>query len=306
MKINVKGYITCKDAEKYSDCADNYAYNKENHRFAISDGVTKSFFPRIWSQILVDNFVALQGATELSIESCQSEWLKQVTEKVNAPDVKWFTSNAFIKKKPGFATFVSLYFEKEKWFAKALGDSFLFFVPKGNNNFDDWIKLSSKPEPVVFDSYPDYYSSIGEQHGDVKANEGKLEAGIFYLMTDALSEWVFNEKENALKEIKKKWKSQTEFESSINELRASGKINNDDSSILIIELKDNGSSDLHCGSVDIQNIKVLVEEENTENTENHSSHAKSVCQRLQEKIRPCNKEAKKTKKILTCQAKAIL
>ena len=26
MKITLKGYITCKEAEKYSDCADRYFY----------------------------------------------------------------------------------------------------------------------------------------------------------------------------------------------------------------------------------------------------------------------------------------
>jgi len=265
MKITVKGYITCKDAENYSDCADNYACNAETNRFAISDGVTKSFFPQIWSKILVENFVALKGATEFSIEDCQSEWLKQVTEKITCPNVKWFTRNAFSRQESGLATFVSLYFDKEKWVAHTLGDSFLFFIPKGRDEcFDDWVKLSSKSEPVIFDNFPDYYSSREKAHGEVKLHEGTLEEGTFYLMTDALAEWVFNEKENALNEVREKWNTQSDFQTSVNELRELQKLNNDDSSVLIIDIKDDGKPEFSYVPVTVTEIKDLIKKE-TEN-----------------------------------------
>ena len=48
MKVLIKGFITCKSAEQYVDCADNYAVNKSSHRFSVSDGVSKSFFPKIY------------------------------------------------------------------------------------------------------------------------------------------------------------------------------------------------------------------------------------------------------------------
>jgi len=266
MRITVNGYITHKEAEKYSDCADNYAYNKDTHRFAISDGVTKSFFPRIWSKILVDKFVALQGAADLSIEECQSKWLDKVTEKVNSPDVKWFTKNAFIQNKSGLATLVTLRFDRGNWYAKALGDSFLFFVPKGKNDFKDWVYLSSKysslkSEPVVFDSFPDYYSSREDKHGTENEISGKLEDGKFYLMTDALSEWLFDKKQEALDEIREKWTTQNEFELSINKLRQLGVLNNDDSSVLIIDMENDGKQEFKYMSVNVQDIKDLIKNE---------------------------------------------
>jgi len=264
MKITIKGYIICKEAENYSDCADSYAFNSEKNRFAISDGVTKSFFPKIWSKILVDNFVALDGETELCIENCQTEWLNKVTEKVNTPETKWFTKNAFNRREPGLATFVSLYFLGKKWFAKALGDSFLFFIPRRKENyFDDWIKFSSKSEPEpVFDNFPDYYSSIGEiAHGEVKSKKGELKPGTFYLMTDALAEWVFKEKEKALEEIQEEWKDQNKFKSSVIKLRTSHMLNNDDSSVLIIDIEDDGSGEYHYGDVNVTKIEDLIETE---------------------------------------------
>ena len=268
MKITIKGFITCKKNEKYSDCADRYAYDIETHRFAISDGVGKSFFPEIWAQILVDNFVALQEVAELSIEKCQSEWLKQVTEKVTVPDVEWFVYNPFILQEPAKATFVSLRFSREKWVGQALGDSFLFFVPKGKECFENWVKLSSKPEPIVFDNSPDYYSSRGKAHGKIKSCEENLESGTFLLMTDELAKWFLKEKENSLKEIREKWISQSEFESSVSELRESQSIEkNDDSSILIIEVETDGKTAFHYESVNVQDIKFLIEKEQTAQSE---------------------------------------
>ncbi|GHU62466.1 hypothetical protein FACS1894123_03460 [Bacteroidia bacterium] len=264
MKISIRGYITHKEAEKYSDCADRYAVNTGNNRFAIADGVSKSFFPDIWADILVNNFVALEKDSDLSITKWQAEWLEKVKEKVTAPDVKWYTKNAFIKQEPGLATFVGLRFENGRWFAKALGDSFLFFVPKESVGFDDWIKLSSKPEPVVFDSFPDYFSSRNKQHGETQTKNENLVAGTFYLMTDALSEWIFNQKEKAIEEIEEKWHSQEEFERSVTELRSLNVLNNDDSAILIIEVEDDGNVELVYKKDDIQNLSKLIEIEKSE------------------------------------------
>ena len=199
MKISIKGYITSKKAELFSDCADRYAIDKTHHKFAISDGVSKSFFPKFWAEILVDDFVKSKEIDDNTfIQKCQEQWLSKVTEIVKKPDVKWFTTNAFNNKRPGLATFVGLrFFPKGKelrWKANALGDSFLFFVPKKIKNFEkDCIKLSSKTD-LIFDNYPDYLSSIGQNHkGEKHPKEGELKEGTFYLVTDALAEWFVNE-----------------------------------------------------------------------------------------------------------------
>jgi hypothetical protein len=170
MQISIKGYITSKESELFYDCADRYAYNKSQNKFAISDGVSKSFFPKIWADVLVNKWVDSKEFDEAQfILDCQKDWLNQVTEIVNKPDAKWFTKNAFNRKESGLATFVGLRFYKKKkewfWKADALGDSFLFFVPKKIKDFSkECIVLSSKQEPIVFDNFPDYLSSLGNNH----------------------------------------------------------------------------------------------------------------------------------------------
>jgi hypothetical protein len=262
MKINIKGFITHKEAELYSDCADRYAFCTKTNRFAIADGVSRSFFPAIWAELLVEKFVSLQIEEQFNYVDCQKEWLKKIEEIVRKPETKYYTKNQFVKNEAGLATFVSLQFDvqEKKWYASALGDSFLFFVPKNENDFEKWVKLSSKPEPVVFDNFPDYYSSRNNSHGEPNLKEGTLLEGTFYLMTDALSEWVFKEKEKSVSEIKN-WKSQGEFECSVNELRKIGGLNNDDSAVLIIELQNDGKSELTYETVEVQDIQELLEKE---------------------------------------------
>ncbi len=208
MKITIKGFISPKEAELYYDCADRYAINREHNKFAISDGVSKSFFPKVWAESLVENWVEKEWESDESyIEYCQRDWLQKVTEIVNKPETKWFTKNAFNRQVAGLATFVGLQFYKKSknwyWKANALGDSFLFFVPSNLKDFEtEVLKLSSKPEPIVFDNFPDYLSSIGNKHHGKKQPNGEvLTEGTFFLMTDALAEWFINEQKNAIHKI---------------------------------------------------------------------------------------------------------
>ena len=118
MKVSINGFITCKSAEQYIDCADNYAVNESNHRFSVSDGVSKSFFPKFWSEILVNQFVERADLRETElIEFCQEEWKKRIDEIVSLPDTKWHTRTLYNRKEPALATFIGLqFFEKEKKF----------------------------------------------------------------------------------------------------------------------------------------------------------------------------------------------
>lgn len=264
MQISIKGYITSKKSELFYDCADRYAYNKSQHKFAISDGVSKSFFPKIWAEVLVNQWVCKKWNTDNEfIEYCQNDWLNQVTDIVNKPNVKWFTQNAFNRKEPGLATFVGLkFYEKKKdwyWKADAIGDSFLFFVPsKFIDSTKGCVVLSSKQEPIVFDNFPDYLSSLGNNHkGEKKLKENPLASGTFYLMTDALAEWFLKEKNSAISKINV-WQNQKDFERFVDEERHNDKLGNDDSAILIITIEEDKKDKLTYVLEDVSDIDELI------------------------------------------------
>jgi hypothetical protein len=243
MKVTIKGFITCKSVEQYIDCADNYAVNKISHRFSVSDGVSKSFFPKVWSEILVTQFVDRTDLNETElIKVCQEKWQNKIDEIVSLPDTRWFTKSQYNRKDPALATFVGLqFYEKEKkWSAWARGDSFLFFVPEGYKDYQkELIKLSSKPEPIVFDNFPDFVTSIGNNHkGKVETCKSqKIVNGTFFLMTDALAEWFIKEGEYAIGKISV-WESQVIFQRFITQAIEDKKLTNDDCAILCIELSE--------------------------------------------------------------------
>ena len=269
MKVTIKGFITCKSAEQYVDCADNYAVNKSSHRFSVSDGVSKSFFPKVWSEILVTQFVERTDLKESElIKVCQDEWQKRIDEIVSSSDTKWHTRTLYNRKEPALATFVGLqFYEKEKkWSASALGDSFLFFVPTDFKDYQkELVKLSSKSEPIVFDNFPDYLTSIGDSHkGRAKEKGGNLRNGTFYLMTDALAEWFLNEGENAIGKITV-WKSQSDFERFITQAIDENQLTNDDSAILCIELTESDRKGIEYKKIQVTDLNDLINVQEAEN-----------------------------------------
>lgn len=266
MRISLKGFIYHKASESFDDCADRYSYNIHNHKFAISDGVSKSFFPRVWSEILVDQYVNSESditSLEEILPVCQDEWLKKIEAKVKSTDVKWYTKSQYNNKVPALATFVGLSFnvEKQTWNAEVLGDSFLFFLPKGAD-LSRMVELSSKEAPITFDNFPDYYTSIGDNHkGAVKKEERKIETGTFYLMTDALAEWFIKNKENAIRTISEV-ENQEEFKELINYERANKFLTDDDSAILILEVekKTDSTLTLDYSSITISDVDKLIDQ----------------------------------------------
>lgn len=263
MKISVTGFIASKKNEDYKYCADNYSVNETHHKFSISDGVSQSFFPKVWSEILVNKYVNQKDwKNEEFIIECQKEWQSKIDEIVNQPETKWFTKSQYNRKDPALATFVGLQFleSDQKWIAQALGDSFLFFIPKNSTEID--IQLSSKKEPTVFDNFPDYFSSnsIHQQKGKVKIKERPIVEGTFYLMTDALAEWFLLNTEQA-KQTLDNIKTQEQYLETIANERSANRLNDDDSAVLILELYDDGKKEFSYSNIEITFLSELVKEE---------------------------------------------
>lgn len=275
MKCTINGFIYHKSSEDFIDCYDRYAVNESKLKFAIADGVSKSFFSGIWADLIVKTFVNDPGElffnrSEL-MKRIQDEWLNKIKEIVNKPEQKYFVKNRFFQGAAAAATFVGLQFIKTDantyiWEAFALGDSHLFFVPNKSaelnqtNNFKSHlISLSSKTSPE-FDNYPDFFESRQENHkGKIKMKTGQLMEGVFYLMTDALSEWFIRDTEKAIDEIDS-WENQIDFEKRIENLRSSG-MTNDDSAILIIRIEEDGNNELLFDNIDLSDIDKLIQSE---------------------------------------------
>jgi len=274
MQIIINGFIYHKTAERYADCFDRYGVNTQTNKFAISDGVSKSFFPGIWADLLIDFFIKNEKRINIadikSYKLIQDEWIKRVGEIVNKPNQKYFVRNFFIQGRPAAATFVGLHFFEEggslKWEAFALGDSFLFFVPSYLTNVRDTLDnityLSSKKD-FEFNNFPDFFDSRSNTNkGKIRQKKNELKSGTFYLMTDALSEWFISEKQRAM-QIISEWKTQSDFEQSIISLRKQT-LQNDDSAILIIKVVEDNSDKINYKNIAVTDFSGLLEIEKGE------------------------------------------
>lgn len=260
MKLSVKGFITSKDGEAYCDCADRMAIECRPSalRAAVSDGVSNgSFLQAHWAQILSEEFVSQSDEiTTAPLDTCREKWYSQAAELANSPEAKWFTKNLFQRRVPGAATLVSLVVSAQNklWYAESLGDSCLFFVPQNEEeDYNKWITLT----PDNFNNYPNYYASYPNMDkGQTVSEIGILQSGSFYIMTDALSEWLCNQKGDALSIIKT-WENQQMFEDSIAKLRNDGLLHNDDSAIIIINIEDDGNSSFTYDNIIFTDINKL-------------------------------------------------
>jgi hypothetical protein len=270
MKIALRGaYILHKEGEKYIDCRDSFAINTNSYRFAISDGVSRSFFPGIWANLLVESYVNIDQNSifEDTIKKCCKDWFDVVEAKVSMPNVKFYTRNAFRRRTPALATFVGLTIsvDTKEWFVTVLGDSFLFYI---EDNSKEMKCFSSKGEVVEFDNYPDYFSSLGGHKGTPINKKGELKNGIFILATDAIAKWIYYNRESAISEILK-LECYEDFKNLIYDLRTENMLENDDTTIVILEI-----SNLENESVVIdkfenyKNLEKLIEEEVTEISKN--------------------------------------
>lgn len=268
MKVSIKGFIYHKEAEGFEDCFDRYAVNTSNHKFSVSDGVSKSFFPGVWADLIVRYFVNMPGKVDMIdanlLRMIQKKWSEIVTDIVNRPNQKYYVRNFYVQGRSAAATFVGLHFLEDQgrltWEAYALGDSFLFFVPQDNHSDNllssDFIYLSSK-RSFEFDNFPDHFDSLNlSKKGKIKQIRHDLKPGTFLLMTDALSEWFLKEKDTAWKEIMR-WQDQFVFERRISKLRKH-EMQNDDAAILIINVVDDGIPGISYDQVRLSDLEALV------------------------------------------------
>ncbi len=221
---------------------DAFAGNPKSGRFAVADGASESSFADSWAKLLVEGFVALrEGRTGMSwFPPLRQRW----AEEVDHLELDWFTEEK--RNQGAFATFLGLALKKPqgekegRWKALAVGDCCVFQVR------DDHL-LSAFPvsrsadfgnEPALLGSRPAAASLL-----IAKGRMGKWRPGDrFFLMTDAAAQWFLRRNE----EKRSPWQSllrrfaerdaRAALTAYVEELRKQCEINNDDVTVLVIEL----------------------------------------------------------------------
>ena len=256
MLISVCGFCYHKPSETFEDCADKIAFSLDNEiaKFAISDGVTVSWYPETWANILVNQYVSVKGLsfnlnnTEVddTLLFCQNKWLDEIATNDGESNQPWWVENINNKKSSGSATFTGITFMYEddllKWNAISIGDSFLYILS------NDGTLRGKIPKNDEFNNTPNYLDSRGKHKGIPITEIGNVESGYYILMTDALAEWFSLSPINKLPKVLS-WETYETFRESIDLLRQNKEIKIDDTAFIIINVKEPGT-----------NNKVIVKE----------------------------------------------
>mgnify|MGYP004449960499 FL=1 len=240
--MNIYAFTTHKAAERYKDCQDSFAINMCKKSFAMSDGMTQSIFPDLWSRILVEEYVNSDDPDSfgLNIKNYQDRWLERVNKELEALKEagvpSWRLEN-FIKLRQGAgATFVGIVLDDRfNWHGHILGDTALIEVDAENNVS----KIHITPPNAGFGNTPEFFDSMTTQKGNLRPIGGIVGDGCkIMLVSDPIGELLYTKKKDG---TEKKYveallavNTHEEFCSLIDKWRDEEHLHNDDSTYLCI------------------------------------------------------------------------
>ena len=250
IRLTATSFIIHKEAENPDDCQDACAQNDGKGRYAIADGVTRSFFPKEWATLLVEHFcesanlLLAKKDWRVWIGPIQQKWYEQVEEKVNVRNLYYLT-NSFNTKESAASTFIGIEFNKDntEWEAMIVGDSCLFH--KSGSGFDSYLIENS----ADFTNRPEVFASFDkDNHFEPKFIHGSTNPDdTFILATDALAKWILEHKEigklDAALDRLKAIETDEKFYQFVHEARHDEAIRlvNDDVTLMLISVEDNQS-----------------------------------------------------------------
>jgi hypothetical protein len=245
MPLTARSLLVVKDGNPPEHNDDSAAADPTRGRFAISDGATEGGFSRIWSRLLVDQFIHSTDARPDDwakwLPAAQQRWLAEL----QAIDIPWYGEQQF--EQGSFATFLGLVVREPNesgcsWQAVAVGDSCLFQTRAGkllqafpldkSQQFNTTPKLVGSRSSLA--EIADKRSALAE--GTAEPHDH------LWLISDALAHWCLARTEagnppwNELSSLLSSSNSDAAFHEWINQLRTTGGLHNDDVTLLGIEL----------------------------------------------------------------------
>ena len=270
MKIEVSAFkVSSSDKETISKCQDSFSVNTQTATFAVADGVSQSLYPDIWAEILTKNYTDSPNDFFVSDENNNRILTSVLSDKYNEAFQKRYDSllpqeqrNVKVKRiKTPYpaATFVGVKINNDKIIVECIGDSVLFHIDKTGIH-SVCSMLQDDNAKISFDNRPQYITpSPKDQYGSVITQDIPLSECTLLVMTDALAEWfakLDNIEENAMPKLKG-LSSHEQFSEFVSDLRKKRELKDDDTTLLVIEITDDGSKAINCVAKHIDDINAL-------------------------------------------------
>lgn len=246
----IKHFITHKRNENDDAIQDSIAFDVSQGRYAISDGVTQSFIPQIWSKILVNYYVSKSGDKLIITEDLLNEFAKARKQYLQSlsEDELFLVGLVEDEFSDARATFAGVQINNHDISWQVIGDSCIFIIPE-----DGQLQCISSVASIVdseghiqmsFGNETDYLKSDGTFKGTIVEGTDSLDSGWVFLMTDAVSDWFvkqYNQGNNPI-DVLLKLESNDDFEELIEQECSKGRMKSDDSSVILINIPPNESN----------------------------------------------------------------
>ena len=220
MKNVIKAFIAPHIDESYALCQDRIFVDATNMFFSVSDGVSSSFAPTYYAEIISsyesDSVVLTSNDAKLIF----SEWKTYIERLKDSNLLGRASKQRYARGEKPAATFARLKFERKSgnllWNVSVLGDctiihlnlqsgiSIEHVITSGEKFLNDnFIYNNSQPDYYRFGRMPDQL----DENGTMLSNQAVLESNktelkdCFILMTDGLSDWVLNRPEKTEERI---------------------------------------------------------------------------------------------------------
>lgn len=239
-----KYFITHKRGETDDGIQDSVAFDLSSGRFAISDGVTQSFIPQIWSKTLVDYFINNQSDKLIIGDKLLNEFVRAREIFLNSLDEEQLFYQELVEDEleNAKATFAGLQILNHEITWQVIGDSCIFIIPtngqiKCKSSITSTIDSEGHLE-MKFDNHPNYIASDGSIKGNILEGKDYLDSGWIVLMTDAISDWFvkqYNLGEDPLEQLLK-LENNSDFDQLVDKECKLGRMKSDDTSVILISI----------------------------------------------------------------------
>lgn len=187
-------------------CQDAVCVNETAGKYAVADGVSTSFFPKIFAEKLVNEFCLDEADNDCLYDENtfqqwlarpQGEWYEEVSRITkDLPDSKWHITKSFLSGEPAGSTLVGLEMisseKPSKYRGVIIGDSCFFHIRDGQI-FRSYLVKDSEAFGNFTESFASYANIFDY---NPSCFEDTVELGdILVLGTDKISEWIFKHSE---------------------------------------------------------------------------------------------------------------
>ncbi len=297
------------------ECQDSFNYNLNNRSFAVSDGVSQAYLPELLSRLLTSEYVKnpenffVKAEAGLQVNpglDIHAQWQKAESKIVSEATSQEKFILSLKKEAVGIAaaTFIGVQLKAEGISYQAIGDSVLFFYDTKERKLKVVSSMESE-DGMVFGNHPEYIDSNEQNHGKVVQGMLPYRDGILFLATDALSDWILANEDDAKDkmELLIGIGDHSAFNEFIDNQRIAreGKIKDDDTTFIALEFSESENREPNF----ITNYAPLFEQLIYEDLLAQHKNSAAEIDQLKQECDKADAELKRTKKELASKESII-